>query len=139
MNPANDDGAYAAAEAVALRSRGKLIAYLAARIRRRCSCGRCLVGGLCVGIVGVAKTRAVPDNPEGWLLTRGSAEADRPNSAESRRSSSEDEPEQLADAMIADAEDEFPDRRLALLFCLLASGDRLGDPRATDAAGGAGT
>jgi RNA polymerase sigma-70 factor (ECF subfamily) len=33
-----------------------------------------------------------------------------------RESSSEDEPEQLADAMIADAEDGFPDRRLALLF-----------------------
>jgi RNA polymerase sigma-70 factor (ECF subfamily) len=31
VNPANDDGAYAAAETVALRSRGKLIAYLAAR------------------------------------------------------------------------------------------------------------
>lgn len=31
INPVNDDCAYAAAEAVALRSRGKLIAYLAAR------------------------------------------------------------------------------------------------------------
>ena len=31
MNPANDDRASAAAEAAALRSRGKLIAYLAAR------------------------------------------------------------------------------------------------------------
>ena len=33
-----------------------------------------------------------------------------------RESSSDDEPEQLADAMIAAADDEFPDRRLALLF-----------------------
>lgn len=33
VNPAEDDGAYAAAEAVARRSRSKLIAYLAAQSR----------------------------------------------------------------------------------------------------------
>jgi RNA polymerase sigma-70 factor (ECF subfamily) len=56
-----------------------------------------------------------PDNPEGWLLTAARREL-IDQIRRNLQSSNEDEPEQLADGMIADAEDEFPDRRLALLF-----------------------
>lgn len=68
-------------------------------LRRHCRCGK----------------TGCPDNPEGWLLIaarRKLIDQLRRN----REPSSEDEPEQLTDAMIADAEDEFSDRRLALLF-----------------------
>ena len=114
VNPANDDGAYAAAEAVALRSRGKLIAYLAARFGDVAAAEDALSEAF-ASALSVWPKQGCPDNPEGWLLTaarRKLIDQIRRN----RESSSEDEPEQLADAMIADAEDEFPDRRLALLF-----------------------
>lgn len=114
VNPANDDGAYAAAEAVALRSRGKLIAYLAARFGDVTAAEDALSEAF-ASALSVWPKQGCPDNPEGWLLTaarRKLIDQIRRN----RESSSEDEPEQLADAMIADAEDEFPDRRLALLF-----------------------
>jgi RNA polymerase sigma-70 factor, ECF subfamily len=110
----NDDGASAAAEAVALRSRGKLIAYLASRFGDVAAAEDALSEAFASALT-VWPIQGCPDNPEGWLLTaarRKLIDQLRRN----RESSSEDEPEQLADAMIADAEDGFPDRRLALLF-----------------------
>lgn len=114
MNPANDDRAREAAEAVALRSRGKLIAYLAARFGDVASAEDAMSEAFTSALT-VWPKQGCPDNPEGWLLTaarRKLIDQIRRN----RESSSEDELEQLADAMIADAEDTFPDRRLALLF-----------------------
>ncbi len=114
VNLANDDGAYAAAEAVALRSRGKLIAYLAAQFGDVTAAEDALSEAL-VSALSVWPEKGCPENPEGWLLTaarRKLIDQIRRN----RESSSEDEPEQLADAMIAATNDEFPDRRLALLF-----------------------
>ncbi len=114
VNPANDDEAYTAAEAVALRSRGKLIAYLAARFGDVAAAEDALSEAF-ASALSVWPKQGCPDNAEGWLLTaarRKLIDQIRRN----RETSSEDEPEQLADAMIADADDEFPDRRLALLF-----------------------
>lgn len=114
MNRAHDDGAYAAAEAVALRSRGKLIAYLAARFGD-VSAAEDALSEAFASALAVWPKQGCPDNPEGWLLTaarRRLIDQIRRN----RESPGEDEPEHLADAMIADAKDEFPDRRLALLF-----------------------
>jgi RNA polymerase sigma-70 factor (ECF subfamily) len=99
---------------VALRSRGKLIAYLAARFGDVAAAEDALSEAF-ASALSVWPKQGCPDNPEGWLLTaarRKLVDQIRRN----RESSSEDEPEQLADSIIADAEDEFPDRRLALLF-----------------------
>jgi RNA polymerase sigma-70 factor, ECF subfamily len=114
VNPQNDNGAYEAAEAVALRSRGKLIAYLAARFGDVAAAEDALSESF-ASALSVWPEQGCPDNPEGWLLTaarRKLIDEIRRN----RETSSDDEPEYLADAMIAAADDEFPDRRLALLF-----------------------
>jgi RNA polymerase sigma-70 factor, ECF subfamily len=112
--PAHDNEAYAAAEAAALRSRGKLIAYLAARFGDVAAAEDAMSEAFASALL-VWPQQGCPDNPEGWLLTaarRKLIDQIRRN----RETSSGDEPEQLADAMIADAHDEFPDRLLALLF-----------------------
>jgi RNA polymerase sigma-70 factor (ECF subfamily) len=114
VNAANDDGAYATAEAVALRSRGKLIAYLAARFGDVAAAEDALSEAF-ASALSVWPEQGCPDNPEAWLLTaarRKLIDQIRRN----RETSSDGEPEHLADAMIAAADDEFPDRRLALLF-----------------------
>ncbi|MDP9040168.1 MAG: RNA polymerase subunit sigma-70 [Acidobacteriota bacterium] len=114
LNPANDNGASATAEAVALRSRGKLIAYLAARFRDVAAAEDALSEAF-ASALSVWPQQGCPDNPEAWLLTaarRKLIDQLRRN----RETSTEDEPEHLADAIIASADDGFPDRRLALLF-----------------------
>ena len=68
MNPANDDRAYAAAEAVALRSRGKLIAYLAARFGDVAAAEDALSEAF-ASALSVWPKQGCPDKPEGWLLT----------------------------------------------------------------------
>jgi RNA polymerase sigma-70 factor, ECF subfamily len=103
VNPANDDRAREAAEAVALRSRGKLIAYLAAQFGDVASAEDAMSEAF-ASALSVWPKQGCPENPEGWLLTaarRKLIDQIRRN----RESSSEDEPEQLADAMIADTED----------------------------------
>ena len=114
MNPSSGQDAYAAAEAVALRSRGKLIAYLAARFGDVAAAEDALSEAF-ASALSVWPEQGCPDNPEAWLLTaarRKLIDQFRRN----RETSSDDESEQLADAMIAAADGEFPDRRLALLF-----------------------
>jgi RNA polymerase sigma-70 factor (ECF subfamily) len=114
MGHPDDDGAYAAAEAVALRSRGKLIAYLASRFGDVAAAEDALSEAFATALL-VWPQQGCPENPEAWLLTaarRKLIDQLRRN----RETSSDDEPEQLADAIIAAADDGFPDRRLALLF-----------------------
>ncbi len=114
VNPANNDQAYAAAEGVALRSRGKLIAYLAARFGDVAAAEDALSEAF-ASALPVWSEKGCPENPEGWLLTAARRKL-IDHLRRNRETSSDDEPEQLADAMIAAADDEFPDRRLALLF-----------------------
>jgi predicted RNA polymerase sigma factor len=114
MGHPDDDGAYAAAEAVALRSRGKLIAYLASRFGDVAAAEDALSEAF-ASALSVWPRQGCPENPEAWLLTaarRKLIDQLRRN----RETSSDDEPEQMADAIIAAADDGFPDRRLALLF-----------------------
>jgi RNA polymerase sigma-70 factor (ECF subfamily) len=114
VNPATGDAAYAAAEAVALRSRGRLIAYLAARFGDVAAAEDALSDAF-ASALSAWPEHGCPDNPEAWLLTaarRKLIDQIRRN----RETSNSDEAEQLADAMIAAADDGFPDRRLALLF-----------------------
>jgi RNA polymerase sigma-70 factor, ECF subfamily len=114
VNPANENEAYAAAEAVALRSRGKLVAYLAARFGDVAAAEDALSEAF-ASALSVWPLKGCPDNPEAWLLTAARRKL-IDHLRRNRESSSEDEPERLADAMIAAADDGFPDRRLALLF-----------------------
>jgi RNA polymerase sigma-70 factor (ECF subfamily) len=114
VSPANDDKAYAAAEAVALRSRGKLIAFLAARFGDVAAAEDALSEAF-ASALSVWPLKGCPDNPEAWLLTAARRKL-IDHIRRNRETSSDDEPEQLADAMIAAADNEFPDRRLALLF-----------------------
>jgi RNA polymerase sigma-70 factor, ECF subfamily len=114
VNPANENEAYAAAEAVALRSRGKLVAYLASRFGDVAAAEDALSEAFAAALT-VWPEKGCPDNPEAWLLTAARRKL-IDHLRRNRESSSEDEPEQLADAMIAAADDGFPDRRLALLF-----------------------
>ncbi len=113
-NSPNKDEAFQAAEAVALRSRGKLIAYLAARFGDVAAAEDALAEAF-ASALSVWPIKGCPDNPEAWLLTAARRKL-IDHLRRKRESSSDDEPEQLADAMIAAADDEFPDRRLALLF-----------------------
>jgi RNA polymerase sigma factor (sigma-70 family) len=114
VNSANDNEAYAAAEAVALRSRGKLVAYLASRFGDVAAAEDALSEAFAAALTAWPE-KGCPDNPEAWLLTAARRKL-IDHLRRNRESSSEDEPEQLADAMIAAADDGFPDRRLALLF-----------------------
>jgi RNA polymerase sigma-70 factor (ECF subfamily) len=114
VNPANDDKAYAAAEAVALRSRGKLIAFLAARFGDVAAAEDALSEAF-ASALSVWPLKGCPDNPEAWLLTAARRKL-IDHIRRNRETTSDDEPEHLADAMIAATDNEFPDRRLALLF-----------------------
>jgi RNA polymerase sigma-70 factor, ECF subfamily len=114
VNPANDNEAYAAAEAVALRSRSKLVAYLAARFGDVAAAEDALSEAFAAALTAWP-LKGCPDNPEAWLLTAARRKL-IDHLRRNRETSSDDEPEQLADAMIAAADDGFPDRRLALLF-----------------------
>ena len=114
VNPANDNEAYAAAEAVALRSRSKLVAYLASRFGDVAAAEDALSEAF-ASALSVWPEKGCPDHPEAWLLTAARRKL-IDHLRRNRETSSEDEPEHLADAMIAAADDGFPDRRLALLF-----------------------
>jgi RNA polymerase sigma-70 factor, ECF subfamily len=113
-NPSNEKAAFLAAEAVALRSRGKLIAYLAARFGDVAAAEDALSEAF-ASALSVWPQKGCPDNPEAWLLTAARRKL-IDHLRRNRESSIDEEPEQLADAMIAAADDDFPDRRLALLF-----------------------
>jgi RNA polymerase sigma-70 factor (ECF subfamily) len=104
------------AEAVARRSYGKLVAFLAARTRDVAAAEDALAEAFASALADWPRN-GCPSNPEGWLLTvarRKTIDVVR------RRSTSEAAVGQLRliaeglDAAAADA--EIPDRRLALMF-----------------------
>ena len=106
-----------AAEAVARRSYGKLVAYLAARTGDVAGAEDALSDAFAVALVDWPAS-GVPDNPEAWLMTvarRKLIDASR------RRRSGADAADHLrlmADEIEAAAESEtqIPDQRLALMF-----------------------
>jgi RNA polymerase sigma-70 factor (ECF subfamily) len=106
-----------AAEAVARRSYGKLIAFLCARTRDVAGAEDALAEAFAAALVNWAST-GVPDNPEAWLL----AVARRKQIDAARRRSVGDAASEhlrmLAEEMEAMAQDasEIPDERLALMF-----------------------
>jgi RNA polymerase sigma-70 factor (ECF subfamily) len=109
----NGGGAYETAEAVAFRSRGKLIAYLASRFGDVTAAEDALSEAF-ASALSVWPVRGCPQNPEAWLLT--AARRKLIDEIRRNRRAAEEDPEELADAIVAEAQKEIPDRRLALLF-----------------------
>lgn len=105
---------HAAAEAVARSSRGKLVAYLAARWGDVAAAEDALSDAFAMALARWPR-EGCPENPEAWLLTvarRKLIDAAR----RQREDANTDALEMVAGAECSDLPDEIPDRRLALLF-----------------------
>jgi RNA polymerase sigma-70 factor (ECF subfamily) len=117
VNGSGDGPARAAAEAVARRSYGKLVAFLAARTRDVAAAEDALADAFAAALADWPVT-GVPANPEGWLVTaarRRSIDAvRRRQTAEAGETHLGLIAEELEEAM-AEA-DAIPDERLRLMF-----------------------
>ncbi len=117
MPQEGDSSAHAAAQAVARRSYGKLVAYLAARTRDVAAAEDALGDAFATALADWPRN-GTPRNPEAWLLTvarRKMIDAGR------RRRTGEsaiDHLKLMADELEAATmnETEIPDERLALMF-----------------------
>ena len=115
MSTEDSERARAAAEAVARRSYGKLIAFLAARTRDVAGAEDALSEAFAAAL-GDWPANGVPRSPEAWLLT---AARRRMIDAARRRQVGEGASEHLlllAELADEDADTEIPDDRLALMF-----------------------
>lgn len=110
----SEEQTYAAAEAVARRSRGKLVAFLAARSGDLAAAEDALSDAFAAAL-SVWPREGCPANPEAWLLTVARRKL-IDGARRSREDANTDELEQIADNLSAAAGDDLPDRRLALLF-----------------------
>jgi len=103
------------AEAVARRSYGKLVAYLAARTRDVDAAEDALADAFAAALADWPH-KGCPMNPEAWLLTvarRKFLDTVRGR----RREVASDDLESMAESLAAAAgESDFPDQRLALMF-----------------------
>jgi predicted RNA polymerase sigma factor len=110
-----DDLARGTADAVARRSYGKLVAFLAARTRDVAAAEDALSEAFAAALAKWPR-EGCPANPEGWLLTvarRKMIDVDR------RRRTSDDGATQvklLAEGLEVREDAEIPDHRLALMF-----------------------
>jgi len=118
MPSANDEHAWATAEAAVRRSYGKLVAYLARRTRDVAGAEDALSDAFAAALLDWPK-HGVPERPEAWLMAVARRKAI--DAARRRRSSVEaadhvrlisDELRQLADTDGSD----IPDDRLTLMF-----------------------
>src|SRR5262245_38644445 len=117
MSRTDEQQAHAAAETVARRSYGKLVAFLASRTRDVAAAEDALSDAFAAALVDWP-TGGIPTSPEAWLMTvarRKLIDASR------RRRSGEDASDHLrlmADELEAAGESdiEIPDQRLALMF-----------------------
>jgi RNA polymerase sigma-70 factor (ECF subfamily) len=115
-SPELEPQALGAADAVARRSYGKLVAFLAARTRDVAAAEDALSEAFAAALVDWPRN-GCPSNPEGWLLTvarrRVIDAVRRRRTAEAASGQLRILAEELGDAS---GEKEIPDRRLALLF-----------------------
>jgi predicted RNA polymerase sigma factor len=105
--------AHAAVEAVALRSRGKLVAFLAARFGDLAAAEDAVSDAIAAALLAWPDS-GCPANPEAWLHTAARNKL-IDQMRRSRETANSDGLEDVAGGLTADA-DELPDRRLALLF-----------------------
>lgn len=102
------------AEAAARRSRGKLVAYLAARSGDLESAEDALSEAFATALATWPRD-GCPSNPEAWLLTVARRKLIDQHRGH-REDAASDELEQAASALQTAPSEELPDRRLALLF-----------------------
>jgi RNA polymerase sigma-70 factor (ECF subfamily) len=110
------EAAHATAEAVARRSYGKLVAFLAARTGDVQAAEDALSEAFAAALTAW-DAGGVPDNPEGWLMTVARRRA--VDAARRRRSGEAAVPhlELIAEELAAATSDQsMPDHRLALMF-----------------------
>jgi len=111
----NHEQARETAEAIARRSYGKLVAYLAARTRDVDAAEDALADAFAAALADWPQ-KGCPDNPEAWLLTvarRKFLDTMRGQ----RREVLSDDLETMAESLAAAAgESHFPDQRLGLMF-----------------------
>jgi len=117
MPETTDERARAAAEDVARRSYGKLVAYLAARTRDVAGAEDALADALTAALTDWP-AHGVPRNPEAWLMTVARRSRLDRHRRETTAAKAAGHLRLIADEIMseADATTEIPDRRLALMF-----------------------
>jgi RNA polymerase sigma factor (sigma-70 family) len=113
--PAGEGDAQRTAEAVARRSYGKLVAFLAARTRDVAAAEDALAEAFASALADWPRTGA-PDNPEAWLMTV--ARRKLIDASRRRKTSANSEPQLqlIAEELGASEAMDIPDQRLALMF-----------------------
>src|SRR3984885_2635684 len=115
MNTGNQE-ARTTAEAVARRSYGKLVAYLAARTHDVAGAEDALSEAFAAALVDWPRN-GCPQNPEAWLMTVARRKIIDSVRRQLRGEAATGELELFADELVAVTSDtEIPDRRLALMF-----------------------
>src|SRR5260370_22824226 len=110
------DDARKTADAVARRSYGKLVAFLAARTRDVAAAEDALSEAFAAALADWP-VKGCPANPEGWLLTVARRKAIDFHRGHRRREIAADQLKVMAEGLDAAAtETEIPDQRLALMF-----------------------
>src|SRR5262245_23295867 len=108
--------ARATVDAVARRSYGKLVAFLAARTRNVAAAEDALSEAFASALRNWP-VNGCPDNPEGWLLTVARRKAIDSMRAAKRSDESTNDLRLVEEGLeAAAAESEIPDKRLALMF-----------------------
>jgi predicted RNA polymerase sigma factor len=111
-----DEQARSTADAVARRSYGKLVAFLAARIRDVAAAEDALSEAFASALADWPKN-GCPSNPEAWLLTVARRKAIDMHRGKLRHEIGGNQLRIMAEGLdAAAAESEIPDQRLALMF-----------------------
>jgi RNA polymerase sigma-70 factor (ECF subfamily) len=103
------------ADAVARRSYGKLVAFLAARTRNVTAAEDALSEAFASALAHWPRD-GVPANPEAWLLTAAKRKAIDARRKSKRSEAASEDIKLMSDELAAVTADEIPDRRLALMF-----------------------
>lgn len=104
-----------AAEAVARRSYGKLVAFLASRTRDVAAAEDALSEALTAALSDWPES-GVPSNPEGWLVTAARRKLVDQARKRKTREGAVDHLKLVAEELESASPSEIPDRRLALMF-----------------------
>ena len=116
MNSEGDSEARGTAEAVARRSYGKLVAFLAARTRDVAAAEDALSEAFAAALADWPRN-GCPSNPEAWLLTVARRKAIDMHRGRLRHETAGEQLRVMAEGLdTAVAESEIPDQRLALMF-----------------------
>jgi RNA polymerase sigma-70 factor, ECF subfamily len=104
-----------AAEAIARRSYGKLVAFLSARTRDVAAAEDALSEAFAAALTHWP-ARGIPDNPEAWLMATAKRKAIDAHRARKRSENAQDHVTLLAEELSVEGPHEIPDERLKLLF-----------------------